>query len=288
LAKIANKIVKKFPEATGNCYIIDSEHKKNKALKWTKTKDIWGIGEQLSNKLEKLNIKTAYDFCRLNEQWVKNEMSIVGVRLKRDLSGIPSIAREDIKKKKNIATTRSFEKHYLHLHELNERISSFAVSCAEKLRKQQSVCQAMLVFIHTDGFKPELPQYSKNILFQLPFPSNSAIELSKFASEALKKIYRPGFAYKKAGVMVMELSPKQNQQMNLFENSNPKHHSLMKAFDQINAHFGQQKIRLASQSMGKVWKMKQAHLSPSYSTKLSDIITINCPCVSTPNKPKKP
>ncbi|MCC6818549.1 MAG: Y-family DNA polymerase [Bacteroidia bacterium] len=275
LAKISNKIAKKFPKETNNIYIIDDEIKRVKALKWTKIGDVWGIGNANERLLQTLGVKNAFDFTQLNDQFVKNHLTIVGLRLKQDLQGIPTLKLEDVKDKKNIATTRSFEGNITELSALEERISTFAVSCAEKLRKQNNCCTTMMVFIHTNGFRNDLPQYSKNILIKLPFASNSAIELSRFALEGLRKIFKTGFHYKKAGVIVLDLIPSEQVQFKFFDNANPRHIPLMKALDKINANFGQQKLRLASQSTGKIWRMKQEHLSPNYTTKLSDIILIN-------------
>lgn len=275
LAKIANRIAKKFPSETGNIHLLDTEEKINKALKWTKIGDVWGIGSANERLLKAAGVRNAYDFTRLNDQFVRSNMTIVGLRLKHDLQGAPTLNLDDVKDKKNIATTRSFENNLTTLQELEERVSTFAVSCAEKLRKQDDTCCSMMVFIHTNGYRSDLPQYSKNILIKLPFASNSAIELSRFALEGLRKIYKPGYHYKKAGVIVLELKPAGELQHKLFENPDPRHQPLMKALDRINANYGQQKLRLASQAPGRIWRMKQENLSPGYTTKLSDIITVN-------------
>lgn len=274
LAKVANKIAKKFPKETNSVHIIDTDEKRIKALKWTKVEDVWGIGRQHAKRLNALNINTAYDFTLMSDEWVKKNMSIVGYRLQRDLQGLPTIQMEDVQPKKNIATTRSFEKNYTEFHELKERVISFAVSCSEKLRKQNSCCNSLMVFIHTNGFRQDLPQYSRNIVVKLPYPTSSSIELSKFAVQALAKIYRSGFQYKKAGVIIMDFTPDEALQLNLYENRNPKHINLMQAVDKINSSLGQQKIKLAGQDLKRMWKMKQEKLSPRYTTNINEIITI--------------
>jgi len=274
LAKVANRVAKKFSDKTNNVYLIDSEEKRIKALKWLKVEDIWGIGRQHAKRLNAIKVNTAFDFTQLDDSWVKKNLSIVGLRLKHDLQGIPTLDLEIPQPKKNIATTRSFEKNYTGIEQLNERVTTFAVSCAEKLRKQKSCCNSIMVFIHTNGHRHDLPQYSRNIVVKLPFPTNSSIELAKFAKQALGKIFRKGFHYKKAGVIVMDFSPENQKQLKIFENSNAKHVPLMQAIDKINASFGQHKIKLASQDLRKVWKMKQEKLSPRYTTNLNEIITI--------------
>lgn len=275
LAKVANRIAKKFPEKTKSVYIIDSDEKRIKALKWLPVEDVWGIGRQHAKRLRAKNINNAFDFTQMSDHWVKKQMSIVGLRLKHDLQGIPTLDFEKIQPKKNIATTRTFESNYTELSQLEERVSTFAVSCAEKLRKQHSCCNTIMVFTHTNGHRKDLPQYSRNIVVKLPYPTNSNIELSKFAVGAIRKIFKKGFHYKKAGVIVMDFTPESITQLKIFENSDARHVPLMKAIDNINASFGQQKVKLASQDLKRVWKMNQQKLSPRYTTKLSEIITIH-------------
>ncbi|MBP1673258.1 MAG: umuC [Bacteroidetes bacterium] len=276
LAKVANRIAKKFPEKTGNVYIIDTEEKRIKALKWLSVEDVWGIGRQHSKRLYALGVKTAYDFTQLDPYWVQKQMAIVGLRLQKDLKGIPTLDMETVQPKKNIATTRTFEKNYTEWNDLSERVTTFAVSCAEKLRQQHSCCNTVMVFVHTNWHRKDLDQYSRNIVVKLPFPTNSGIELSKYALLGLQKIFKKGYQYKKAGVIVMDFTPDNEQQLGLFENRNDRHIPLMEAIDKINHSYGQQKVRLASQDQKKVWKMKQEKLSPRYTTKLSDIIIIRC------------
>ena len=132
-----------------------------------------------------------------------------------------------------------------------------------------------MVFIHTNGHRKDLAQYSRNIVVQLPFATNSSIELAKFATQALQHIFKTGYRYKKAGVIVQDLTPENITQISLFENRNERHIPLMQAIDHVNQLFGQQKVRLASQDLKRVWKMKQEKLSPRYTTNLNDIITIH-------------
>jgi DNA polymerase V len=273
LAKLANRIAKKYSQWNG-IYTIDTEEKRIKALKWLRIEDVWGVGLQHAKRLKQANIHTALDFTNMDEGWVKKHMSIVGIRLQRDLSGKPTIQMEHVTIKKNIAITRSFERNYRELKDLEERISTFAVTCSEKLRKQGSECNALTVFIRTNRFRADLKQYNRAINLKLPFPTNSSIELSKFAVHALHLIFRSGFNYKKAGVIVNDLTPENTKQLELFESSNIRHKKLMKSVDQINQAFGQQKVRLAIQDQQRVWKMKQERLSPRYTTRLSDVIRV--------------
>ncbi len=274
LAKVANRIAKQFPKETGGVHIIDTEEKRIKALKWLKIEDVWGIGRQHAARLNTQNIRTAYDFTQFSEEWIRKFMTIVGIRLKRDLEGLPTLDLETIQNRKNIATTRSFEKNYSSFEEMEERICSFAVSCAEKLRKQGDCCQALLVFIKTNSHRLDLPQYRQSTVIDLPFATNSSMELAHYASLALQRIYKKDFMYKKAGVIVMEFSPEDQLQTTLFDNRDERHITLMKTVDAINKRFGQQKVRLAVQDQKRIWKMRQEHLSPRYTTNLDDVIIV--------------
>jgi DNA polymerase V len=275
LAKAANRIAKKYPDKTQNVYMLDSEPKRIKALKWLQVEDVWGIGRQHSKRLKAQGVQTAYDFSLLPPEKVKKQMGIVGVRMQQELQGLPTLSMEKHKPKKNIATTRSFEKMYTTLSELKERVATFSVTCAEKLRKQKSCCRSLMVFVHTNGFRKDLPQYSRNIVVKLPFATNSSIEIAQYAQKGLEQIFCEGYSYKKAGVVIMDFYPKNSIQQTLFDVPNPKHNAIMKAMDMLNHKIGATKIKLATQDRDRVWKMRQEKLSPRYTTKIQDIITIN-------------
>jgi DNA polymerase V len=274
LAKVANRIAKKYPVQTNSCHILQSEESRLKALKWLKAEDIWGVGRQHAKRLWHLGVKTAFDFTQLSDAWVRRNMSVLGVRLKHDLLGIPTIQMEEINPKKSITTSRSFERNLVEFEEVKERVVTFMVMCAEKLRKQNSCCNSFYLFLKTNTHRQDLEQYRGATLVNLPYPSNSTLELVHFATEALKTIFRKGFRYKKAGVIIMDFIPEDKVQLTLFENSNPRHHELMKTLDEVNIKFGQQKIKLASQDQRRVWKMKQQKKSPSYTTLIQDVIRI--------------
>jgi len=274
LAKIANRIAKKFPEKTEGVYSIDTEEKRIKALKWIPVEDVWGIGRQHSRRLQLLGVNRAWDFIRQSDGWVKKNMSVVGLRLKRELEGDSTIELEKSNDKKSIATTRSFERHYTTLEQLHERIVTFSVTCAEKLRKQKSVARSAMVFLLTNMHRDDLPQYQQNIVVKFPYATSSGIEIARFAGEGLKRIFKPGYQYKKAGVILMDIVPENPVQLNLFENSNPRHKPLMAVIDRINRSIGHHKVKLASQDQDRTWKMRQERLSPRYTTRLQEIISV--------------
>jgi DNA polymerase V len=273
LAKAANRIAKKFTARTGGSYVIDTEDKRIKALKWLPVDDVWGIGRRNAKKLNAIGVKTAYDFCLMDRTWVLNHMTIVGVRLQDDLNGIPTLGMEPVEIKKSIATTRTFERDYSTYEEVKERVSTFAVSCAEKLRQQHSLCTKIEVFIQSNRFKENEGQYSNSIAVKLPFPTSSSIEIVEFALQGLQTIYKKGIGYKRAGVVLMNFEKDTEYQQSLFTNSNPKHALLMEAMDHINSKFGT-RIRLAVQDK-KTHKMRQEKLSPCYTTRINDLITVH-------------
>jgi len=275
LAKIANKIAKKYDTKTGGVYCIDTEDKRVKALKWTAIGDIWGIGRQHCKRLEALGVKNAWQFTLLPDDWVKKHMSILGLRLKKDLQGLPSIQLEEVPSpKKGIATTRSFEGTLTAFSDLEERVSTFANSCAEKMRKQGSSCTALLVFLRSDPHKKGAIPYRNSCVLTLPYASNSSITLSKYAVWGLHKIFKEGIQYKKAGVMLMGLTPTATRQLPLFGGEEVKHLAVMQALDRIHKRFGPHQLKLANQDLQRTWKMKQEHLSQRYTTEISEIIQV--------------
>ena len=276
LAKVANKIARKFPKETGGVYVIDTEAKRLKALKWTPIEKVWGIGYALHKRLAQKQCRTAFDFVQLPDLWVRQSFSITEWKLKKDLEGISKIEMEQVKTKRAIATTRSFETTLTELTDLKERISTFASSCAEKLRRQKSSCHVLIVFLRSDRFKTQSPQYRASRTVSIPFPTNSSLVLSSSAVKAITSIYKKGVHYKKAGVILTGIVPTYNRQMQLFDHEDARHQPLMSAMDYINKKYAAPKLKLANQDLTRTWKMRQAHLSPQYTTNLNDIITVQC------------
>ena len=274
LCKVANKIARKFPKETGGVYVIDTDEKRIKGLKWTAIKNVWGIGRRLEKRLMLKGCKTAFDFTQLSDDWIRRNFSITEWRLKKDLEGIPTIEFEIKEIKRSISTTRSFEQAYSSIEDITERISTFAACCSEKLRAQKSSCQMIIVMLRSDRHKKNTKQYSASKTVVFSYPTDSTLRITKAAVEAIKTIFKKGIHYKKAGVIVTGLVPTNNHQLNLFLHENPKHKPLMSAIDHLNKKFKTNTIKLANQDLQRTWKMKQEHLSPKYTTKINDIITV--------------
>jgi len=275
LSKVANKIARKFPKETDGVYVIDSDEKRIKALKWTPLKKVWGIGYRLEKRLAAKGCETAWDFTQLSDNWVLKNFSITEWKLKKELEGVPKIELEnEVSSKKSIATTRSFESTFSDIDNIKERVSTFAVSCAEKLRKQHSSCHMIIVVLSSDRHKKDSEQHraSKTVVF--PYPTNSTLLISKAAVNAAKSMFKKGIKYKRAGVIVTGLVPTDNHQLGLFLHENPKHKPLMIAIDHLNTKFKADKIKLGNQDLKRTWKMRQERLSPKYTTNINDIILV--------------
>jgi DNA polymerase V len=202
-------------------------------------------------------------------------MSIIGLKLKKELEGISTLSIEEGKNnKKSIATTRSFEAEISSLDDLIERITTFAVVASKKLRRQNSECSIISVYIRSNPFKDNNDKYHFSLTGALPFSTNSSIEISKFAIKLLKKIYSKGRVYKKAGIILMGLTPESNHQFSFFDRNIEKQKKLMKSIDGIDNKYGLYKVRLASQDQKRIWKMNRQKLSRNYTTNIEEILIV--------------
>lgn len=272
LAKMANKFAKKYPAYQRVC-CIDTEEKREKALRLFAIGDVWGIGRRQAARLEKEGVKTAYDFIQLPNSWVRKYMTVVGERTWKELRGIPCIT-ENITPRKQICTSRSFGQMIENIEQMDEAVSTFASTCAKKLREQNGYAVSLLVFIQTNRFRDDLPQYWKSFSVNLPVPTDNTQEIVHYALTGLRSIFLKGYHYKKAGVIITEIT--YNIQRNLFDMiDRDKRDRLMNAIDSINGKHGHS-VKLAVQGQGSKWKLKQEQLSKHYTTDLGEIIEINC------------
>lgn len=274
LAKVANKFAKKYPAYNRLC-IMDTEEKREKALRLFDIGDVWGIGRRQAAKLAKQEIKTAYDLTQLPGSWIRKNLTVVGERTWKELRGISCIDMESAPPpKKQICTSRSFGKMIEDFSTLSEAIATHASTCAVKLRRQKSYATSLMVFIHTNNFREDLPQYWKNTVIKLPVPTADTLEIVHHALTGLSHIFMEGYQYKKAGVIITEITD--NAQLGLFDSvDRAKRDKLMQAVDRINGKY-QHHVKLAVQGSGSDWKLKQEQLSKHYTTDINEIITVKC------------
>lgn len=276
LAKVANHFAKKYKGYRGVC-IIDSEEKIRKALALTPISDVWGIGRRGAPKLEAAGVRTALDFVSRPSGWVRGMMGIGGVRTWGELQGRRMVGDERVEKRKSICTSRSFDKMVTDLEEMTLRVSDFAGKCAEKLRSDGTAAYSVAVFIQTNRFRDDLPQYFPNASVRLDVPASSTPEIVAAALKALRMVFRNGFEYKKAGVVVYDIVDSDAVQATLFNfdrDSRERDDRISRLMDQVNTS-GRNLLRLATQRPGHYSDgIRREFTSRLYSTEWSDLLEV--------------
>ena len=284
LAKMASHYAKHYP-GYKHCCVIDTDEKRIKALKLYPIDEVWGIGRQYTKRLQAVGVKTAYNFASLTRSWVRLTFNVVVERTWRELNGDDCVPMEDMSKKKSICTSRSFPGMVADFDTLRTSISNFAAHCAEKLRKQQSAAALVSVFIDTNHFREDLPQYWNWAQESLLTPTSSTQDIVQCALRCTQRIFRQGYQYKRAGVIVAGICPESAIQTNFIDYDSEKYEKkkrLDEAIDRINRQNGSETVVLGSQQYtikdGKKItagtfrdSIKHDFRSPSYTTKWSDI-----------------
>lgn len=295
LAKLANHIAKtaerkpgSYPEQHAQvCHLGALEPAAlQDLLGRTEVGEVWGVGPRIGRQLNAQGVHTALDLARLSPAIARAHWGVVLERTVRELQGTPCMDLEDVPSpKKQIACTRSFGQPVLQLTDLREAVTEFACRAAAKLRRQNSHALQVLVFVRTSPFRPT-PQYSQSAIVPLRRPNADNTDITQAALAALQAIYRPGFLYAKAGVMLLDLQPADLQQAELawedVADSAPSHgHArLMQALDRIEQRHGRGAVHLASASLKRavppVWQMKQGRRTPGYTTHWNDLAIARC------------
>lgn len=287
LAKVASHFAKKYP-GYNHCCVIDSEAKRIKALSLFSVEEVWGVGRRYAAKLVDYGVKTAYDFAQLHGDFVKTAFNnIVFYRTWAELNGRDCLPNEEYAKKKSICTSRSFSGMISDLPTLNTHVANFAARCAEKLRMQQTVAQVVGVFIHTNPFREDLGQYWSFEEERLVTPTSSTVTIVQAAQQALMRIFRTGYQYKKAGVIVMGIAADHPIQHDLFDLQPGQYErlkSLDKTMDCINRLYGTETLVLGAQQYtlkdgdGKAGvfadAIKHDFRSPNPTTRWCDVIKL--------------
>jgi DNA polymerase V len=278
LAKLANNTAKKTAGYNGVC-ILEDAATWDPVLAAFEVGDIWGIGRQYAKLLLGIGVDTALKFSRLPDNWLRKNMSVVGLRTAQELRGQPCIPLElhaDLKK--GITVSRSFGKRLTEYQELEEALSSYVARAGEKLRREGLQAKHMLVFMHTSPFTKDAakdPYYAPHLSFALPVHTNYTPELVHYAAWALKEMYRPGYRYMKCGVMLTELVQEGNHTIDMFDTRDEKRQSkLMAAMDHINSAMGRRTLFYAGSGVKRPWVGASSLKSPAYSTDWDNLITV--------------
>lgn len=276
LAKMASVFAKKHKGYNGVC-LIDTDEKREKALKLFPVSDVWGIGRKHSKRLEYNGVKTAWDFTQRSESWVRKEMSVTGLRTWKELRGESCIETEDLPYKKSICTSRSFPNQGLsRIEDVEEAVANFAAMCSKKLREQHTVCHSVVVFAYTSRFRDDIPvnQICETVNFDVP--TNDMQEIVSTVVKALRNSWRQGtYYYKKAGVIVYNISEDNAVQGSLFDTvDRDKQSAISRVVDEINLRNGHDTVRVAVQGYDNNWHIKNEYISKQYTTNIKDIIIV--------------
>ena len=258
LSKVANHIAKK--DKKGVVYLDQNIDEK---LKKFPIEDIWGVGKQLAKFYRKNEIINAYDLKNVSNTWVKKGTNVLGAKTAMELRGITCIDLQvDQTKRKNCCVSRSFGRKVTEIQELEESIVTHCLNAAEKIRADEQTAKTITVFIRTSPFDKSKKYYSNSKSVDLAIKTNNSIELIKNAIKALNEIYKAGYKYQKAGIILSDLQDEKGGQENLLspllEN---KSKSLMKAIDYTNSKYGRYAISIARAGLDKGWKMRREHSS---------------------------
>ena len=287
LAKIGSKFAKKYKGFQG-CCLIDTDERRHKALSLFPVEDVWGIGRQIARKLDYMGIRTAAQFADKKESWVRSHFNITTLRTWKELNGESCISIEELPQKKSICTSRSFAAEGISDKDVvEEAVANFAVRCAEKLRHQCSVCQGITVFAWTSRFNENVPEYTIHDSLTLPIATNAQEEIVGAALSILRAKYpksmadsrpdRPdmSFYFKKAGVILWQISPDHPRQQDLFDPiDRSKQKKLMEAIDAINRKNGYGTIRQAIQGTDCRFDLKREYMSKQFTTNIHDILKV--------------
>lgn len=276
LAKLANHCAKKgFAGSNGVCdFGLLNDSERGKLFANIPVGDVWGVGRKITETLLTLNIKTVEDLRTVSPERIRSQFSVVLVRTLQELNGVPCIELENAgTPRQQIMVSRSFGTSVTALEGLSESVAYFATSTAGKLRQDGSVASSVCVYVHTNPFKENEPQYQQSKIVPLGQPSDNTATLVNAAIAGLKAIYRGGFRYKKSGVMLMGLQPKGSIQPTLFDNpvEQAKSDNLMHVMDAINRKMGQGSLTIAASGLGHGWAMRRERKSPNYTTDWNEL-----------------
>ena len=273
LAKLANHTAKRLQAQTGGVVDICDPFKRDWVLRNTEVKEVWGIGRRMTTHLEAMGIRTAMDLAKTDPWTLRQKFSVVVEKTARELAGTPCLELEEAAPpKQEICCSRMFGKRLTELAPIKQAVASYADRAAEKLRGQGSVCKRMRVSIRTGMFNPDEAKYAKGVLVELPYPTNDTLLLTRAATEAVEQVYRPGYRYSKAEVLLMDLRQPGEFTDDLFAVTQPVAcDRLMSVLDEINSKYGRGMMRSASVPHAPDWGMRREMMSRSYTTRIDHL-----------------
>ncbi|MDO8729402.1 MAG: Y-family DNA polymerase [bacterium] len=272
LAKLSNFVAKRHPKSNGVFNInLLSPGQVNSVLTNIPTEEVWGVGRKLTASLSEFGIDTVLQLRDADIASMRKKFGVVMEKTIRELRGEACIELEEMASaKKQIINSRSFGKSVGTIEDVQDALAHFVSNAAKKLRDQHSIAGMMQVFIQTDRFRTERPQYCPSVTIPLVMPTANSMTLQKWALAGLESIFRPGYLYKKAGVILSEICDASTYQGDLFA-SVPEDTEIMKVLDKMNARYGKGTIKLSQDGSRQSWKMRQEKKSPEYTTNWDEI-----------------
>ena len=273
LSKIANHLAKKEADYEGIC-ILKGDEKIEEALNRIEIGDVWGIGRRLSKFLRNYEVRTAKQFAFLDRRWIRKNMGVVGEKIQLELRGVSCLDLELLPSpKKSCCVSRSFSRPIEKIEELQESIANYGSRVAEKIREEGLIAQSMSIFVLTNHFNKKEKQYSSSIKLQLDYPTSDSKLIVKRAVEGIKRIYKEGYRYKKAGIILYELHSSSSVR-GLLDYDKPRTDSLMRSLDKINYRYGSSTLRLAAEGIRRSWHIRREKISPCYTTSFDQLMIV--------------
>ncbi|WP_426153109.1 Y-family DNA polymerase [Pseudomonas sp. DC3000-4b1] len=276
LAKLANYAAKTWQRQTGGVVDLRAPAVRDWVLKHCDVGEVWGVGRRMKAHLQPLGIRSAWDLAQADARALGRTFSVVIEKTARELAGTSCLELEDVDPpRQEICCSRMFGDRLSDLQPIREAVASYTFRAAEKLRGQGSLCKKMRVAIRTGLFNPEEAKYVNGVVVELPYPTDDTRLMTRYACEALERVYRPGFRYSKAEVMLLELCQRGEYTQDLFTVSPPTASDrLMSLVDEINARWGRGTMRTAAVPLDPDWGMRRALMSQSYTTRLDELMKV--------------
>ncbi len=277
LAKLANHAAKQWQRQTGGVVDLSNQERRRKLMALLPVDEVWGVGRRISKKLETMGINTVLQLADTDIRFIRKHFNVVLERTVRELRGEPCLGLEEFAPlKQEIVCSRSFGGRITEYHEMRQAICSYASRAAEKLRGEHQYCRFISAFVKTSPFALNEPYYGNSASVKLLTPTQDSRDIITAATKCLDAIWRDGHRYQKAGVMLGDFYSQGVAQLNLFDDNAPRKNSekLMEVLDHLNAKGGRGTLYFAGQGIQTAWQMKREMLSPRYTTRFSDILSV--------------